>query len=100
MGLFRADSLSGLSTIVGILLLEGQLFRQGIKSKVPELDYLNIPYLWRYTMLFSARLQYFVMCCLCVHSLKYYGGESAVEIRLFAKNPTWFSGLLRNLVSF
>jgi len=53
VGLFRTDSLSGLSTTVGILLLEVQLFRQGVKSKVPGLDYLNNPYLQRHTMLFS-----------------------------------------------
>lgn len=42
MGLFAADALSVLSTIVGIILLEVQLFTQGIKSEVPGVDYLTL----------------------------------------------------------
>lgn len=83
MGLFGADALSVLGTIAGIILLEVQLFTQGIKSKVPDVDYLTLSPDVCSVFFFYQGVICYVMCCLCVHS-SIVGLKSAVEIRLSA----------------
>lgn len=83
MGLFAADALSVLSTIVGIILLEVQLFTQGIKSKVPGVDYLTLsPDVYSVFFFYQGVICY-VICSLCVRS-SIVGLKSAVEIWLSA----------------
>lgn len=69
VGPFRAASLSVLSSTAAVGLLEEQLFRQGIKSKVSTADYLTLSSDVYSVLFYQAVICYVLLVCTFVQVL-------------------------------